>query len=251
MKTLAVIFNSDTIDIVKEKNLLTVASKDSGVVHNQELWISVTKVCKNLGMTKDQIRTQKDRIKADDSFFYKNFSISTEGGNQDALCIPLNKLNGWLFSISHNKVRADIREKLIEYKNECFDVLNAHFMTPTAPQPLLIEAELKTQNLKLTKKLEHLEQSYDKLLEENSQLALPAPAVDLAPYKAENKRLNDALNEMTNLKEHFRTQSGKLLERVREYNKYPTIIKGMMGKFLDFPNEYSELEKLTLKLGRV
>ena len=39
MKKLTVSFKHDTIDIV--------ATKDSGIVHHQELWISVTKVCRN------------------------------------------------------------------------------------------------------------------------------------------------------------------------------------------------------------
>ncbi|MCO0990595.1 phage antirepressor N-terminal domain-containing protein, partial [Escherichia coli] len=43
------------------------------------------------------------------------------------LCLPLKKLNGWLFSINPEKVRADIRDKLIQYQEECFSVLHDYW----------------------------------------------------------------------------------------------------------------------------
>ena len=43
------------------------------------------------------------------------------------LCLPLRKLNGWLFSINPSKVRADIRDKLIAYQEECFTVLHDYW----------------------------------------------------------------------------------------------------------------------------
>lgn len=49
--------------------------------------------------------------------------LLTNGGTQDMLCIPLRKLNGWLFSVNPNKVRDDVRPKLIAYQEECFEVL--------------------------------------------------------------------------------------------------------------------------------
>jgi len=53
---------------------------------------------------------------------------------QEVFTIPLSKLNGWLFSINPNKVKPEVKTKLIEYKNECFDVLYKHFNKTTQPQ---------------------------------------------------------------------------------------------------------------------
>ena len=39
------------------------------------------------------------------------------------LFLPLKKLNGWLFSINPEKVRADLKDKIIQYQDECFIVL--------------------------------------------------------------------------------------------------------------------------------
>lgn len=37
--------------------------------------------------------------------------------------MPLKKLNGWLFSINPEKVRSDLKEKVIQYQEECFEAL--------------------------------------------------------------------------------------------------------------------------------
>ncbi|HGA5250658.1 TPA: phage antirepressor N-terminal domain-containing protein, partial [Salmonella enterica subsp. diarizonae serovar 61:l,v:z35] len=54
---------------------------------------------------------------------------------RDVLCIPLKKLNGWLFSINPEKVRADIRDKLIQYQEECFTVLYDYWTKGKAENP--------------------------------------------------------------------------------------------------------------------
>ncbi len=46
---------------------------------------------------------------------------------QEAVCLPLRKLSGWLSTISPNKVKAELRETIIQYQNECDDVLWAHW----------------------------------------------------------------------------------------------------------------------------
>ncbi|EIV6583972.1 TPA: phage antirepressor N-terminal domain-containing protein [Klebsiella pneumoniae] len=56
-----------------------------------------------------------------------DIATPSKGGIQKMLCIPLKKLNGWLFSINHEKVRADIRDKLIQYQEECFTVLHDYW----------------------------------------------------------------------------------------------------------------------------
>ncbi|CNJ18847.1 phage antirepressor [Yersinia aldovae] len=62
-----------------------------------------------------------------DKFGCRDISTPSKGGVQKMLCIPLRKLNGWLFSINPEKVRADIRDKLIQYQEECFAVLHEYW----------------------------------------------------------------------------------------------------------------------------
>ncbi|HDU1551219.1 TPA: hypothetical protein REW71_002156 [Klebsiella pneumoniae] len=56
-----------------------------------------------------------------------DIATPSKGGIQKMLCIPLKKLDGWLFSINPEKVRADIRDKLIKYQEECFTVLHDYW----------------------------------------------------------------------------------------------------------------------------
>lgn len=50
-----------------------------------------------------------------------------DGKNYKMLCIPVKKLNGWLFSINPEKVRADIRHIVEQYQEECFTVLHDYW----------------------------------------------------------------------------------------------------------------------------
>ncbi|TYG33461.1 hypothetical protein FW755_11040 [Lonepinella koalarum] len=47
-------------------------------------------------------------------------TTAKDGKSYEMLCIPIKKLNGWLFSINPNKVRADLKERLENYQEECF-----------------------------------------------------------------------------------------------------------------------------------
>lgn len=50
------------------------------------------------------------------------------GGPQDALCLRLDLLNGWLFKIDSRRVKeAEVRQKVMVYQRECYGVLFKHF----------------------------------------------------------------------------------------------------------------------------
>ena len=62
--------------------------------------------------------------------------VAADGKRREVLCLPLDKLNGWLFGISAARVRDPARrERLIDYQRECFDVLAAHFSARARPVP--------------------------------------------------------------------------------------------------------------------
>ncbi|CAJ48040.1 phage antirepressor N-terminal domain-containing protein [Bordetella avium] len=65
-------------------------------------------------------------------------TIPSNGGNQEAVCLPLRKLPGWLMTISPNKVRPELREKVITYQNEADDILwdawQQKAATPSTPR---------------------------------------------------------------------------------------------------------------------
>ena len=107
MQLIKVTFKNDVLDIIEDSQSVVV--KD---------------ICEHIGLNaKGQIK----KIQADESYESKLIKVQTRGGLQEVFTIPLSKLNGWLFSINPNKVKPEIKEKLIEYKKECFNVLNNYF----------------------------------------------------------------------------------------------------------------------------
>lgn len=56
-----------------------------------------------------------------------DITIPSFGGLQRMLCLPMKKLNGWLFSINPAKVRDDIRDRLVRYQEECFTALHDYW----------------------------------------------------------------------------------------------------------------------------
>ena len=129
IKVYQVKFKDDFLEVVK----VAVGKKGEAIGNiNNEWWVSVRKVCENLGIT--GIQDQIKKIKSDEALEAKYFDVKTNGGVQKVFCIPLSKLNGWLFSINPNRVKPEVKEKLITYKKECFEVLYYHFIQKAQKQ---------------------------------------------------------------------------------------------------------------------
>ncbi|WP_065237114.1 phage antirepressor N-terminal domain-containing protein, partial [Gallibacterium genomosp. 3] len=50
-------------------------------------------------------------------------TTGSDGKTYEMLCMPIRKLNGWLFSINPEKVRPDLKDRVIKYQEECFEAL--------------------------------------------------------------------------------------------------------------------------------
>lgn len=61
--------------------------------------------------------------------------VSGERQRRNLLTLPLNKLNGWLFGIDASRVKPAIRDKLVEYQAECFEVLSDYWQKGQAVNP--------------------------------------------------------------------------------------------------------------------
>ncbi|VVE54688.1 phage antirepressor N-terminal domain-containing protein [Pandoraea anhela] len=62
--------------------------------------------------------------------------IPSSGGLQDMICLPLRKLPGWLMTMEPNKIKnPDVRARVIQYQNECDDVLWKYWTEGTAVNP--------------------------------------------------------------------------------------------------------------------
>ncbi|EPC3824430.1 phage antirepressor N-terminal domain-containing protein, partial [Klebsiella oxytoca] len=97
-------------------------------------YVAMKPVVENLGMSWG---TQQQKLmKSLEKFncIHMNM-VAADGKLRKLLCLPLKKLNGWLFSINPEKVRADIRDKLIKYQEECFTVLHDYWTKGEVKNP--------------------------------------------------------------------------------------------------------------------
>ncbi|EFM0533661.1 phage antirepressor Ant [Escherichia coli] len=89
-------------------------------------YVAMKPIVENLGMSwgtqQQKLMKQLDKFNC----IHMNM-VAADGKLRKLLCLPLKKLNGWLFSINPEKVRDDIRDKLIQYQEECFTVLHDYW----------------------------------------------------------------------------------------------------------------------------
>lgn len=98
----------------------------------QEVYVSLRQLCELLGVTyQGQIRRINDdpvlsrQVKGVSVMFTP--SGSRGGGVQTTNCLSVDYLNGWLFGINANRVKKEVRERLIIYQENCYKVLAEAF----------------------------------------------------------------------------------------------------------------------------
>ncbi|WAT10124.1 phage antirepressor N-terminal domain-containing protein [Rouxiella badensis] len=89
-------------------------------------YVAMRPIVENIGIDwtgqSVKLRNQKDKFNCRDISM-----VAADGKVRKLLCLPLQKLNGWLFSINPAKVRDDIRDRLIRYQEECFTALHDYW----------------------------------------------------------------------------------------------------------------------------
>ncbi|WP_252109047.1 MULTISPECIES: phage antirepressor N-terminal domain-containing protein [unclassified Halomonas] len=96
--------------------------------------VAMKPICDGIGL---EWHGQRQRIKRN-AVLSKGAVIITapsKGGLQKVLTLPLTKLNGWLFGVDAARVKPEVRDRLIEYQEECFEVLNDYWQHGGAENP--------------------------------------------------------------------------------------------------------------------
>ncbi len=91
------------------------------VNHNGEPYVPMKPIVDGMGLAwQSQYEKLKQRFK---STITEIVIVAADDKKRDMICLALRKLAGWLNTISPNKVKASIRDKVIQYQEECDDVL--------------------------------------------------------------------------------------------------------------------------------
>lgn len=99
------------------------------------LYVAMKPVCESIGLN---WRGQYNRIKRHSVLSQSVVMMTTvaeDGKEREMLMLSIKNIHGWLFSIDANRVKPEIKDKLIAYQKECFDVLYAHWQNKAQANP--------------------------------------------------------------------------------------------------------------------
>lgn len=113
-------------------------------------------------------------------------AIPSKGGEQSMICLAMHKLTGWLYSIMPNKVKPEIRDKVIQYQEECDDVLYEYWTTGE------VKAKPRKQVKQIAGRITSEQQEAIKQLVLNRGKALP-----------KDKQAKAMITMWSSLKSHF------------------------------------------------
>jgi hypothetical protein len=62
------------------------------------------------------------------------------GGDQEAVCLKMDLVNGWLFTIDSARIKDQtVKDRVLLYQRECYGVLFKHFYKGDKADPIIIE----------------------------------------------------------------------------------------------------------------
>jgi hypothetical protein len=90
-----------------------------------QIFVPLRPMCDYIGLSfaGQRERINRDPVLSESVRFVRVTRTNTAGGNPNMMALPLKFIPGWLFGISVNRVRPDLREKITLYQRECYDVL--------------------------------------------------------------------------------------------------------------------------------
>lgn len=100
--------------------------------HNGEPYTPMRPIIDGMGLA---YQGQIDKLKGRFSKGVMEIMIPTAGGIQKMICLALRKLAAWLNTISPNKVKPEIRDRVIQYQDECDDVLYEYWTKGQVTNP--------------------------------------------------------------------------------------------------------------------
>lgn len=116
------------------------------VSHNGEPYTPMRPIIDGMGM---DWASQFTKLKSRFAKGVVEITIPTAGGVQKMICLALRKLAAWLNTISPNKVRPEIRERVIRYQEECDDVLYEYWTKGQVTNPRSMEPAIDMMNIDL------------------------------------------------------------------------------------------------------
>ncbi|ELA08727.1 putative antirepressor protein [Moraxella macacae 0408225] len=104
-------------------------------IQDNVVYTALKPICENIGLDWDAQRQRINRDEVLNSTTVIITAVGNDGKNREMLCLPIQYLNGWLFGVDTNRVKAEIKDKLITYKKECYQALFDYWTKGVAVSP--------------------------------------------------------------------------------------------------------------------
>lgn len=148
--------------------------------HHNEPFVAMKAIVSNMGLDwAAQFSKIKDKFSSTIAIIT---TVGEDGKLREMICLPLKKLPAWLYSVNPNKVAPELKSKIIQYQEECDDVLWQYWTkgsvgTQSASKDIAYgNYRLKLMNaLEREKNAEKREAIYQQLDQASQSLGLPTP----------------------------------------------------------------------------
>lgn len=97
------------------------------VEHENETYVPVKPICRALSIDYTAQRQRIMRHYILSSTVVTLTTVAADDKDREMLCLPLEFVYGWLFTIDANLVGESRREAVDAYQRECYDALYRHF----------------------------------------------------------------------------------------------------------------------------
>ena len=101
--------------------------------------VALKPICENIGLDWSAQVQKIKRHAVLKSSMVMITTVAEDGKLREMLMLPVKYLNGWLFGVDSNRVKPEIKNRVIEYQEECFDVLANHFMPKVETKSTLVQ----------------------------------------------------------------------------------------------------------------
>jgi len=85
-------------------------------------WVALKPLCEALGVSRQK---QQEKILKSEFVRWNHMVLPSQGGDQTMLCIEIDCVGEWIFGISPNKVKPEIKERLMLFRRKLQAVLYA------------------------------------------------------------------------------------------------------------------------------
>jgi hypothetical protein len=228
----------------------------------QKIYVPVRPICEFLGVAwSPQLR----RINRDPILSTSSISVTvtvTESGQRgQVICLPLDHLNGWLFKINADRVKPEVRDKVLRYQRDCYRVLADAFLDmsesdewmTTDPETRIVLQQIEQMGLAIAemardqlKIMARLDKAADIVRQHNRRITVLeqklAPQESITDEQATDvaekvKAIAMTLTERDNSKNHFQAIFSELHRRYR-VSSYKNIRQSQYQAVLDFLDDW-------------